>query len=73
MFILLFIYTHIISNQKKFLLRRLRKVFLKEIAELDWNINFGYVTMRRRGLLGMTRISPEKWEIQKVYRKEKEV
>lgn len=29
--------------------------------------------MGRKGLLGVTNMSPEKWETQKVYRKEKEV
>lgn len=79
-FIFLFSYAHIISNQKKFLLRRLKEVFLKgsvlegnSNSEFDRNINFGYVSMRRKSLLGVTSMSPEKWEIRKVYRKEKEL
>lgn len=72
MYTILFSYTHIIFNQKNFLLRRLkRSLFEGNSNSLAGIINFGYVSMRERDYWAS--LSPEKWEIQKVYRKKKKL
>ena len=59
-----FLSSVLIYNQEKFLFRRIRNL-LKENSSSDLvrNINFGYVSMKRKGLLEMTGMSPEKWEM----------